>query len=60
MMSCLLFALGEHGAASEDLTQIVANGGVLSSGTLLACSHCEPAFPFASACMLLIHGDMML
>lgn len=33
MMSKLLNALGEHGAASEDLEQIVANGGVLLAGT---------------------------
>lgn len=32
MMSILLYALGEDGAASEDLTEIVANGGVLLSG----------------------------
>lgn len=32
-MSILLHALGEHGAASEDLAEIVANGGVLRAGT---------------------------
>lgn len=35
MMSILLHALGEHGAASEDLAEIVANGGVLRAGTAL-------------------------
>ena len=34
MMSCLLQALGEYAAASEDLAQIVANGGLLSSGMI--------------------------
>ena len=32
MMNILLYALGEEGAASEDLAEIVANGGVLRAG----------------------------
>ena len=32
MMKLLLYALGEDGAASEDLAEVVANGGVLLSG----------------------------
>lgn len=46
MMSTLLYALGEDGAASEDLAEVVANGGVLLAGTGLV--------QFASAKSLLI------
>lgn len=46
MMSSLLFALGEHGAAYEDLTQIVANGGVLSTGTTFAILAWQNCIPF--------------
>lgn len=33
-MRSLLIAIGEYGAASEDLAQLVANGGVLSAGNI--------------------------
>ena len=35
MMGKLLYALGEDGAASEDLAEIVDRGGVLLAGTSL-------------------------
>ena len=35
MMRSLMYALGEDGAATEDLAEVVANGGVLLAGTSL-------------------------
>lgn len=35
MMRSLLYALGEDGAATEDLAEVVANGGVLLAGISL-------------------------
>ena len=41
MMRELLNALGEHGAASEDPAQIVANGGMLLSGMEMCKHDCD-------------------